>query len=528
MPHVTILGGGISGLSLAWFLRQAHKLKISSKKIIQNEQQIVNNNKSTSLKISIIESTNRTGGWVRTERIGGHILERGPRGFRPKGNGIETLKLIESLGLQGATIAPSTTSNNRFVYHENQLQPLPSSLKDIFLNPPPVMEGVVATVIKEPFKPKNIELKDESIYDFISRRFSKKMATTLIDAMISGIYSGDIKKLSVRSCSPLNKLWEYEQSHGSIVKGMFMPSSSSATTTTNNSNNDDGPLSTFVQKMQKAPQVSFIKGMEHLTETLTKKLASNADTIIYTDYECVQIINESNDEGIEIHLQDANDEKEMKIINNVDHIFSTIPANKLSNILPSSSLFDYAKELLLNKMKYNVNVAVVNLVYNKSNLVGKDGFGYLVPSMDKEGILGVAWDSSIFPAQIDAKTMKDHDLHRFNNTSRVTVMIGGAKNPDVVTKSNEELIQIAIEKVTKHLNLDKNVTPDPELKVAGIMYDCIPQYYVGHYDHVEKLKANLQEHLPELTFIGTSFYGVGIADCIANAKMTAEEYVNKM
>ena len=42
------------------------------------------------------------------------------------------------------------------------------------------------------------------------------------------------------------------------------------------------------------------------------------------------------------------------------------------------------------------------------------------------------------------------------------------------------------------------------------------------------LKANLQEHLPELTFIGTSFYGVGIADCVANAKMTAEEYINKI
>ena len=66
----------------------------------------------------------------------------------------------------------------------------------------------------------------------------------------------------------MNKLWEYEQSHGSIVKGMFMPSSS-ATTTTNNSNNDDGPLSTFVQKMQKAPQVSFIKGMEHLTRLIS-------------------------------------------------------------------------------------------------------------------------------------------------------------------------------------------------------------------------------------------------------------------
>ena len=74
----------------------------------------------------------RLGGWVRTDRIDGHILERGPRGFRPKGNGVETLKLVESFRLQGATIAPSMKSSSRFVYSENELQKLPSSLVDIF------------------------------------------------------------------------------------------------------------------------------------------------------------------------------------------------------------------------------------------------------------------------------------------------------------------------------------------------------------------------------------------------------------
>ena len=123
---------------------------------------------------------------------------------------------------------------------------LPSSLVNIFLKPPPVMKGVVRTLATEVLRPKNITEKDESIYDFVSRRLSKDIANNLVDAMISGIYSGDIKKLSVRSCSPLNKLWEYEQAHGSIVKGMVMPLFQ-----TNQDIKQDSTPSTFVQKCKK-------------------------------------------------------------------------------------------------------------------------------------------------------------------------------------------------------------------------------------------------------------------------------------
>ena len=514
MPHIAIIGGGISGLSLAWFLRLAHAGTNRAKNCIGTTK----NYEPSKLRISIVESSKRLGGWVRTDRIDGHILERGPRGFRPKGNGVETLKLIESLGLQGATIAPSMKSSSRFVYSENELQKLPSSLVNIFLKPPPVMKGVVRTLATEVLRPKNITEKDESIYDFVSRRLSKDIANNLVDAMISGIYSGDIKKLSVRSCSPLNKLWEYEQAHGSIVKGMVMPLFQ-----TNQDVKQDSTPSTFVQKMQKAPQVSFINGMEHLTETLGKKLAGNSDTTIYTNFECIGV--EEKERKMKLILQDHSDvNKDTKTIEEIDHVFSTIPANKLMGALPQLSSLQRAKSLL-NQMKHTVNVAVVNLVYKHPKLINEDGFGYLVPSKEKEDILGVAWDSSIFPTQIDPHTFKGNQLDEFNNTSRVTVMIGGANYPEVSTKSEDELTDLAVSKFTQHLGIDGEKYV-PEIKVAGIMHECIPQYHVGHHEKLEDLEATLAENLPQLTFLGTSFYGVGIADCVANAKATADKYVS--
>ena len=514
MPHVAIIGGGISGLSLAWFLRLAHAGTSRAKSCVGTAKTC----RQSKLRISIIESSERLGGWVRTDRIDGHILERGPRGFRPKGNGVETLKLIESLGLQGATIAPSMKSSNRFVYSENELQKLPSSFVNLFLKPPPLMKGVVRTLATEVWRPQNKTKKDESIYDFVSRRLSEDIANNLVDAMISGIYSGDIKKLSVRSCSPLNKLWECEQAHGSIIKGMVM----SLLQNRRDVKQEFTP-SSFVQKMQKAPQISFINAMEHLTETLGKKLAGNSDTTIYTNFECIGV--EQKEEKLNLTLLDqSNVNKDAQMIEGFDHVFSTIPANRLMDALPTLPSLQGAKSLL-NKMKHSVNVAVVNLVYSHPKLIDKDGFGYLIPSKAKEGILGVAWDSSIFPTQIDPHTLKGNQLDEFNNTSRVTVMIGGANYPEVATKSEDELIDIAVSKFTQHLGIDGEKYV-PKIMVAGVMHECIPQYHVGHHEKLKNLEAALTENLPQLTFLGTSFYGVGVADCVANAKLIAEKYVN--
>ena len=70
MKHVVILGAGISGLSLGWFLRQRH---------------------GDHLKITIIEKEARAGGWIETKKVGHFLFEQGPRELSNEGGMEEKL-----------------------------------------------------------------------------------------------------------------------------------------------------------------------------------------------------------------------------------------------------------------------------------------------------------------------------------------------------------------------------------------------------------------------------------------------------
>ncbi|RLO02057.1 hypothetical protein DYB28_014816, partial [Aphanomyces astaci] len=105
------------------------------------------------------------------------------------------------------------------------------------------------------------QASDESIYDFISRRFSPVVANRLLDPMVSGIFGGNIRHLSMRSCFGL--LWDMEQSHGSIVRAMLFGSSPKSTTLL-----DGTAHSSFVKTGSKAMSMSFTHGMQTFTDAL--------------------------------------------------------------------------------------------------------------------------------------------------------------------------------------------------------------------------------------------------------------------
>lgn len=81
--HIAVLGGGISGLSTAWYLARTAP---------------------SNVKITLIEGTKRTGGWLHSDRVadpqhpngkGSVLLERGPRSLRPQGiSGLNTLEMV--------------------------------------------------------------------------------------------------------------------------------------------------------------------------------------------------------------------------------------------------------------------------------------------------------------------------------------------------------------------------------------------------------------------------------------------------
>ena len=435
LKKIVILGAGISGLSLGWFLK---------------DQNII-----------ILEKGSRSGGWLESIDQDGFLFEQGPRSCRPSGAGTQTLQLIEELNLQDQVIVGNRNAKKRYLWSDaklRRLNPLTLLLK------PFLWKGIW----KDLRSPRTVN-EDESIYDFFSRRFGTEIAHKLIDPMATGIYAGDIRQLSLRSCFP--SFWENEQKHGSLIRAAF-------------TNKEKPNLSPFIQNMQKHSLFSFQNGMKTLTETLSSELKNK----IQLNKEVKSL--EFQSDGARILLSNGEEIT-------ADHVYSTLPANSLASIIPNP---------LSEKLKQfqNTSVSVVNLGYRK-NVLPKQGFGYLIPSQEKEEILGVVWDSSAFPEQ-----------NRNSEETRLTVMIGGAHMQHFHDYSESDFIQMSLRAISKHLGIQKH----PDSSAIKLAPDSIPQYQVGHFNQIRALEPLTPKRL---TLLGTSFYGVAVNDCIAKAYQVANE-----
>ena len=191
---------------------------------------------------------------------------------------------IRDLNLTNNLVAiPKTHSSarHRYIYYENQINTLPSSLKDMLLNPPPIMKSVLLSGIQEMFVKKSTA-DDESIYDFTERRFGTHVAKNLVGSMVHGIYAGDAKELSVRTT--LKMLWENEQAFGSVVKGMLrggakMDRFRERGMMTRARNNDPE----WFGEMEAMSVIGFKDGVDSLTRALRTWLEQQDNVEIRTD-----------------------------------------------------------------------------------------------------------------------------------------------------------------------------------------------------------------------------------------------------
>lgn len=393
---IAILGAGITGLSLAWFL------------------------KKQGVSVTLFEKESRPGGWVRTANHQDNIFEWGPRSLRAH-DAEATLSLIEELGLSEDILYSSPESKTRYILRNGKLEKLGFTLK--------LIPGIVRDLIST-----RSDMPDESVHEFFARRFSTYIADQYVDPLIKGIYGGDSKQVSIRACFP--KLWEMEQNSRSlIIAGMFQKSTSKKILTLKN-------------------------GMESLVTALADRLK-------------IEIV--LNTEVLEI--------KELPF----DHVISTLPAYRLASILPKSTLAE-----LLNAIPF-ATLGVVHLGYRDA-VNPYQGFGYLVPSQEKEAVLGTVFDSSAFPQQNQALK------------TRLTVMIGGSH-------SDPELKSLAIKAAKQHLG----ITALPDVIESFTAKRAIPQYPVGFPQILDQIQEAKKE-FPHLSLLGTSFSGVSINQCIASAK----------
>lgn len=398
---IVILGGGISGLSAAWALQK----------------------KYPSAKMTLLEKSDRLGGAIQTVKQAGFLFERGPRTFQA-GKCPSLLNLIQELGLSHELIFSDKGASARYLWERGRLRPIGSFIPMLFFS-----------AIKEAFVAPSI-LEDESIYDFASRRFNPKIAETLFDPMTLGIYSGDIRKLSIKSCFPLLFHWEKEK--GSCFQGFL--------------------FSLLSQKKSRG-LFTLKEGLGSLIEALAKKLK------------------------LEILLRSEVEAIESRGVFAAGRSFS---ADLIVSALPGSILSSLANVPFILK---EAPLWVANFCYSK-NILSKKGFGYLVPSKEKEDLLGVIWDSSIFPQQ--------------NGPSK-TCLTAMARS------GNLESLKKAL---VKHLALSQ----EPDFVSLHHVERAVPQFEVGYSAHLAQFKEQIQKKFSHLVLLGNYLQNPSIESCIYTAE----------
>ncbi|KAF9908657.1 oxygen-dependent protoporphyrinogen oxidase [Lobosporangium transversale] len=522
--HIAVLGGGISGLSVAWYLARISPPNVA---------------------ITLLEGSKRTGGWLHSDRIndplhpdGSLLLERGPRSLRPQGvSGLNTLEMTKLLGLErDLELVPKTSlaAKNRYIYSHGKLHMLPSSLSGALTHPllAPKLVRAGLDLVKGSSKE-----DDESIESFVTRRFGKGMSDDLISAMVHGIYAGDVSKLSVRST--FGMLYHLEKEYGSVILGLLMGKGSVET-----------PWDQLLKEriLKGMPELktfdenvsiySFKDGLETLSKALEKDLRDSGRISIHLDSPVEKMDFNHSNKTVKISIKDQEPVQ-------ADMVISAITPRQLYNLLPHSH-----SELIHNP---SVAVAVVNMIYRADQArLASPGFGYLIPksensAVNHQGLLGVVFDSCSAPTQDQGSSQ--------GQTLKLTAMMGGhmfddvvaqssvhdtdddsgmtmIKSSDKMTNSNgrEQALKSFFEKAAKdavkrHLQIDS----PPEIVKVHIHRECIPQYLVGHLQRMQKLDEQLRkEYDGMLAVTGAGYLGVSVNDCIKNSREVAEAIVSKL
>jgi oxygen-dependent protoporphyrinogen oxidase len=375
---VVIVGGGLSGLSLAYRLQQA----------------------APHVAITLLEKDDRPGGKIHTEARDGFRVEWGPNGFldtKPT-----TAALCRDLGLGERLVAASeAAARNRYLFLRGRLERLPDGFGS-FLRTSVLSWRGKWGLLTERFRAPKRDGADESIDAFARRRAGDEVADVLADAFVTGIHAGDPKRLSLRASFP--RLAELEAQHGSVMKGF-----AAAAKQRRAEAKARGEVYQRPGKMW-----SFPEGLQALIDAL--RAALRCPPIVGA---AVSRVERQEGHPAWVVRSEGHDRWD------ADAVVLACPAYEQAVILAD---LDGELAALVAGIPYN-RVAVVALGYRQEHVpYSLDGFGFLVPQRDRRDLLGVQWCSSIFPERTPPGTVL------------LRAMCGGWSRPEMVGWDDGQLV----------------------------------------------------------------------------------------
>ncbi|MCP3887933.1 MAG: protoporphyrinogen oxidase [Desulfobulbaceae bacterium] len=333
-----ILGGGLSGLTVA------HKLRL-------NHPQH---------KFLIIEKSDRAGGVISSNNDQGFISEKGPHGFLD--NCAESKSILRETGLDKECIKAPLIDFVRYVYLNGRLNLIPQTPRKILMAPLIPWHAklrVLADLWKAPLK------GEPTVAKWAQYRFGPALLPYL-DAVYTGTYAGDFNKLTIDSVMPGVRALEKE--HGSVIRGLI---------TSMKAKKKRGGSG---KKLTMPAMTSFPKGMERLSEKLSESLVVGRDILF-------------NSAATGIKRQD----KEW-IISTSE---TTYKAKNIVLCLPINACLRLLGPIAADLPEKDVpETRISTVVFGFTDDVTiPPGFGFLTPEVEKRFTLGSLFSSNMFPGR---------------------------------------------------------------------------------------------------------------------------------
>jgi oxygen-dependent protoporphyrinogen oxidase len=462
MNRIVIIGGGISGLSAAYYVTK----------------------KLPDAQISLLEASNRWGGKITTDRAtfddGQFIIEGGPDTFlatKPYATA-----LCKELGLSDRLHGTNLNQKNTYVLHRNKLEPLPDGLAMMIpTNVQAILNSRLVSWLGKVrmgldfIQPAKAVNGDESLGTFVSRRLGREAYENLIEPLMSGIYAGDGDQLSLASTFPY--LRDLEIKYGSLARGALQMRKQS----NGNGKTVQGSRSAFL-----TPTTGLAEIVEALVEYLQAndvrlRLNTTVSNILKIDSR--YIVKLEDDSSFEF-----------------DSVILATPAYVSGTLLAS-----FAPTLASDLQKIPcASTATISLAYRQIDLPRKlDGYGYIIPRREGRKALACTWTSTKFP-------------HRAPEGYALIRVFVGRAGQDIPWNEND-LLALAKEE----LNLTLGVTAEPILSRVFLWDKAMPQYNLGHPEILKRIDAAL-ENYPGLALAGNGYRGIGIPDCIHSGEVAVE------
>lgn len=472
--RIAVIGGGLTGLAAA------HRLGELSR------------DARRPVDVHLFEASDRLGGLVGTVERDGYLIDTGADSFITNKPG--ALELCRRIGLEDRLQPTEARFRGALVLRNGRPYPVPEGFQ--LLSPSALWPVLTSPVLSwrgklrlscEVFVPRRKDASDESLADFVRRRFGREALDRLVQPLVGGIYTSDPEKLSLAATMP--RFIEQERKYGSLIRAAYALRSPAE---------DEDRTSSGARYGLFA---GLRGGMGDLVRALVERVAASCRMRTGTKVVRCRENPASASGRFALEFGDGTAQT-------FDAAILTPAAYRAAEIVDA---VDARLAAALRRIEYASSAIVVTGHRLADVAHPLNAFGLVVPHIERRRILAVSFSSRKFPNRAPA----GHVLLR--------TFVGGALQPELFELDDDALVRL----VKEELHATLGVQGDPEFSIVVRYPRAMPQFHVGHLELVAEIERLTAEHAG-LAIAGNAYRGVGVPDAIHSGEQAAERIVRRL